>query len=142
MWSRWQPAPRAIAVSTLQARSFRAYSARAHSAAGTTAIRTAHRRQSKVCGRQSSSATAMWRLMWHASWRRMRPSWPAPIIVLPLLQNIHQFLHRVGALLQHGLLFRREFDLVDLLDAAFTQFHRHSDEHPMDEIGRASCRER
>src|ERR1035437_10290739 len=38
----WQPAPRAIDVSTFQARTFRASSARGHSAAGRTALRDAH----------------------------------------------------------------------------------------------------
>ena len=39
----------------------------------------------------------------------------------------HQFLHCVGALLQGGLLFRGELDFDDLLQAIGTQFARHAD---------------
>src|ERR1035438_9653658 len=45
-----------------------------------------------------------------------------------------QLLHRVGALLQGGLLFRGQLDLDDLLDAVRAQLARYADEQPVDTV--------
>src|SRR5664279_5942498 len=56
--------------------------------------------------------------------------------------HAHQLLHRVGALLQGGLLFWRQLDLDDLLNAVGAQLAGHANEQAVDtvlafEIGRA-----
>src|ERR1035441_5292788 len=48
--------------------------------------------------------------------------------------DAHQFLHRVGALLQGGLLFRGQLDLDDLLDAVRAPLARYADEQPVDTV--------
>ena len=45
---------------------------------------------------------------------------------LLLLQHVDQFLHGGGALVQHGLLFGGELDLVNLFDARGAQLDRNA----------------
>src|ERR1039457_1969548 len=75
--------------------------------------------------------------MWRTGRRGRRPQdWsPAPRN-LPMLSpyHVHQFLHSRGALLQHGHLLRQELHLVDVLDAARAQFHRHSHEQAVNPV--------
>src|ERR1035437_6242115 len=48
--------------------------------------------------------------------------------------HAHQLLHRVGALLQGGLLFRGQLDLDDLLDAVRAQLAGHANEQAVDTV--------
>src|SRR4051794_7774359 len=50
------------------------------------------------------------------------------------LDHVDQFLHRAGRLLQRLVLFGRQGDLDDLLDAPRAEFHRHADEQVADAV--------